>query len=360
MKLTRIRLEQFKQFRQPLEITGLDDGINLFAGPNEAGKSTVVAAIRAAFFERYRSNSAEEYRPWNEPSASPEVDVEFDHGGQHYRLAKRFLGKKRCELQIGAQVLDGSDAEDHLAALMGFQHAGKGASKADHWGIPGLLWIQQGSAQEVRESVAHATGHLRTALNGSLGEVASSHGDAVIDLVEQARNELLSAAAGKPRAAYLAAQQKQAELDTALAEIDAEIEAYRHKVDRLAGLRTEHSGDDAEQPWLQFREQEKAAEAKLRATQEVSDRLAEEKQRAQQTAMNVTLLRGKLDAYRAEEDAVQARQADLTKALQAEADANALVEPWARTLADAESAERHARSQLAAARSAEQRRALMR
>jgi hypothetical protein len=286
--------------------------------------------------------------------------VEFDHNGQHYRLAKRFLGKKRCELQIGAQVLDGSDAEDHLAALMGFQHAGKGASKADHWGIPGLLWIQQGSAQEVRESVAHATGHLRTALNGSLGEVASSHGDDVIAQVEQARNELLSASAGKPRAAYLVAQQKEAELGTSVAEIDAEIAAYRHKVDRLAGLRAEHAGDDAEQPWLQFREQEKAAEAKLRATQEVSDRLAEEKRRVQQTSMNVTLLRGQLDAFKAEEDAVRARQADLIKALQAEADANALVEPWARTLADAEGAERHARSQLAAARTAEQRRASMR
>ena len=50
MKLTRIRLEQFKQFRKPIQITDLADGINLFTGPNEAGKSTIVAAVRAAFF----------------------------------------------------------------------------------------------------------------------------------------------------------------------------------------------------------------------------------------------------------------------------------------------------------------------
>ena len=34
--------------------------------------------------------------------------------------------------------------EEHLAELLGFAFAGKGASKAEHWGIPGLLWIEQG------------------------------------------------------------------------------------------------------------------------------------------------------------------------------------------------------------------------
>ncbi len=53
MKLTHIRIEQFRQFREAIEIDDLQDGINLFSGPNEAGKSTIVAAIRAAFFERF-------------------------------------------------------------------------------------------------------------------------------------------------------------------------------------------------------------------------------------------------------------------------------------------------------------------
>ena len=65
MKLTRIRIEQFKQFRQPFEIANLESGLNLFTGANEAGKSTVVAAIRAAFFERHRSGSVDDLRPFN-------------------------------------------------------------------------------------------------------------------------------------------------------------------------------------------------------------------------------------------------------------------------------------------------------
>ncbi len=49
MKLRRLRIEHFKRFRDPLVINGFTDGLNLFAAPNESGKSTVAEAIRAAF-----------------------------------------------------------------------------------------------------------------------------------------------------------------------------------------------------------------------------------------------------------------------------------------------------------------------
>ena len=58
MRLLRLRVEQLRRFREPVEIRDLEPGINLFAGPNESGKSTLVRAIRAAFFERFKSNGA--------------------------------------------------------------------------------------------------------------------------------------------------------------------------------------------------------------------------------------------------------------------------------------------------------------
>ncbi|WYX22413.1 ATP-binding protein [Achromobacter xylosoxidans] len=63
MKLTRIALEEFRKFRQPLVLDGLQDGLNLFVGPNEAGKSTVAAAIRAAFLERYSTRTVSDLAP---------------------------------------------------------------------------------------------------------------------------------------------------------------------------------------------------------------------------------------------------------------------------------------------------------
>ena len=274
MKLTRIRLEQFKQFRKPIEITDLDVGINLFTGPNEAGKSTIVAAVRAAFFERHRSISVDDLRPWGDASASPTVELEFNIKGTPYRLTKSFLNKKRCELQVGAQRLDGPSAEDHLAELLGFQYAGKGASAAQHWGIPGLLWIQQGAGQDIKDPVTHATDHLRNALNESLGEVASSGGDEVLAAVEAQRNELLTPASGAPRGVYAEAIKRQTQLDGELKVIDTDVAAYRQKVDLLATLRRDHAADEAQKPWAILRSQEQQARDRLANIERVQTSLA--------------------------------------------------------------------------------------
>ncbi|AOB29681.1 hypothetical protein AKI39_01790 [Bordetella sp. H567] len=355
MKLTHIRVEQFRQFREAIEIGDLQDGINLFSGPNEAGKSTLVAAIRAAFFERFRSSAAEDFRPWDEPSASPAVTIAFEHAGQQYQLMKRFLGRKRCELHVGARLLDGAEAEEALAVLLGFQHAGKGASKAEHWGIPGLLWIQQGSGQDIREPVAHATGHLRTALDASLGEVASTQGDDVIAEVQAARDALLTPSTGKPKGVYATALEKTAELQSVLAGLQAEIAEYRHKVDQLAALRREHQEDAAQQPWAVFRAQEKAAAETLREIQGLQDALAMERTQAGRWESSAELARSRLEAHAAEERAVLARQEAFERATAAHAAAVASVDPWRLQLEQAESALASARRQLHDARQEEAR-----
>jgi DNA repair exonuclease SbcCD ATPase subunit len=360
LKLSRIRIEQFRQFRDAIEIDGLQEGINLFTGPNEAGKSTVVAALRAAFFERFRSSAVEDFRPWDDASASPAITVAFEHDGQHYQLMKRFLARKRCELRIGSRMLDGAEAEEELAALMGFQHAGKGASKAEHWGIPGLLWIQQGSGQDIREPVSHATGHLRTALDASLGEVASTQGDDVIAEVQTARDALLTPSTGKPKGIYAAALEKSAELASALAELQAEIDEYRHKVDRLAALRSEHQDDTAEQPWAAFRAQEKTAIDTLREIQGLQDALAMERTQAGRWDSRVELARNRLDAFAAEERTVLARQEALDRATEAQAAAIGLMDPWRSKLEQAEAALATAREHLHYVRQVEARRQLAR
>lgn len=137
MKLKRLRVENFKRFRAPLELRDLTDGLNLFVAPNEAGKSTVAEAIRAAFFERHKSSSVGGLRPWSDSSATPTVEIEFELGGKPARLIKAFLGKKRCELSIDGKVLDGTAAEDHLGELLGFSFAGRGGSSPEHMAFQG-------------------------------------------------------------------------------------------------------------------------------------------------------------------------------------------------------------------------------
>ncbi len=355
MQLTRIRLQQFRQFRQPIEIAALAPGINLFSGPNEAGKSTIVAAIRAAFFERHRSSSVDDLRPWGEASATPTVELDFTVAGQPYRLVKSFLGKKRCTLQIGTRVLDGALAEDHLAELLGFQHAGRGASTAEHWGIPGLLWIAQGTGHDVREAVGHAAGPLRTALNASLGEVASSGGDAVLAEVEALRHALLTPAGGQPRGAYADALKRQSQLQDNLQQTDTAIATYRQRVDQLATLRRDHAADAAQQPWLAFRAQEQAAREVLVRIDRLQQTLAADRQRATQLDTQARLLRERVAGFAEQDTRAAARAVALQTAQAAASSAGSAVVQWETKTAQAVAAYEAARRRLREARDAQTR-----
>ncbi|HRP96119.1 MAG TPA: AAA family ATPase [Rhodocyclaceae bacterium] len=360
MKLTRLRVEQFRQFRSALEIRDFAPGLNLFTGPNEVGKSTVVAAIRAAFFERHRSGAVDDLRPWGDSAAAPGVELDFELDGQPCRLVKTFLARKRCELVIGREALDGEEAETRLAELLGYQHAGRGASKAEHWGIPGLLWIQQGAAHELRDAVGHATDHLRSALEASLGEVAASGGDELLAAVEAQRNELLTEAGGRPRGAYKDALEREAALADALRALDASIAHYRQRVDALATLRREHAADEAEQPWQDFRARQQAAEAQLAAIREVEATLTAARERAAQADVRVALLRRQLEAFAREEKAADERAAALAAARAQLAAASAPVEQWSARRADAAAALERARATLRAIRAHEARSSLAR
>ena len=360
MKLTRIRLEQFKQFRKPIEIKDLDEGINLFIGPNEAGKSTIVAAVRAAFFERHRSGSVDELRPWGDASASPTVELEFSIADTPYRLTKSFLNKKRCELQAGATRLDGALAEDYLAELLGFQYAGKGASAAQHWGTPGLLWIQQGASHDIRAPVAHATDHLRSALNESLDEVASSSGDEVLANVEAQRNELLTLAGGAPRGAYADVLKRQTQLEAELGAIDADVAAYRQKVDLLATLRCDHAADQTQKPWAAFRTQEQQARERLTGIERVQTALAADRQRAEQIDAQLTLMPDQLETFAAQDAAATTRAVGVATAQQALQVAGRLVDQWAGQAAVATTACGTARDRLRQVRQAHTRASLAR
>ena len=275
MKLTGLALNQVRRFRTPLNITDLEPGLNLFTGPNESGKSTLVEAIRAAFFERHRSTTVQHLQPWDDSSAAPEIELRFDWANQPWRLSKRFLKQPRCDLKIGGDSLDGDEAEDRLAALFGYELPKRGASKPEHQGIPGLLWITQGSGQEISDAVSHAGQHLQGALSSTLGELTSSS-DELINQVSQERDQLLTKA-GKPRNAYKDASESCSQLEAEIAELKQRIHQYRDQVDQLAELREAHQQSEREQPWKALRQQAESIGEQLKQ----AEALESEQQHAQ-------------------------------------------------------------------------------
>ena len=350
MKLKRLRIENFKRFRAPLELSNFADGLNLFVAPNEAGKSTVAEAIRAAFFERYKSNSVSGLRPWSDSSATPSVEIEFELGGKPARLSKAFLGKKRCQLSIDGKVLDGTEAEDHLGEMLGFSFAGRGGSSPEHMGIPGLLWIKQGTSHELAKAVGFASDHLRNALGDSLGELASTSGDDVIKAVESERNQLLTPSTEAPRGAYAEALKRRSALEESLAALGTEIDAYRIDVDRLAILRRDHGRDDEAKPWLAVREQLAQAQVKLSEATGLADRRAAQEVLLKQTTAQVVAVRQQLQLMERDEEALTLREANLEASQSKLSNAQGLLQAWEPRHAEAVLASTKAREQLVAAR----------
>lgn len=316
MRLRRIRLTELRQFRAPVELAGLDAGLNVITGPNEAGKSTFVRAIRAAFFERHRSSSVEDLRPSGDTTASPAVELEFELDGATHVLSKSFLHKKRCELLAGERRLEGSEAEDYIAERFGFQFAQKGASREEHWGIPGLLWIEQGSAQDVREPVGHARDHLRAALSRSLGEVAATDGDEVWSSVQVLRSELLTAT-GRPRASYLEAIERVPRVVAEVTALQDAVNSYRDRVDRLRALREAHARDVAEAPWVALQRALEAASAELRAATALTDELQRTRERHREAQGKRELLAERLRQHSDQGGALAEREVKLAAATDA-------------------------------------------
>jgi exonuclease SbcC len=89
MKLTRIQINRFRNIDS---FSGdIGDGIVLFKGPNEAGKSSLLSAILFGLFEDPKSSAQrfEEAREWNRETLY-HISLEFETNGETYLLEKDF------------------------------------------------------------------------------------------------------------------------------------------------------------------------------------------------------------------------------------------------------------------------------
>ncbi|WP_290871206.1 AAA family ATPase [Aquabacterium sp.] len=322
LHLQRLRVDQLRRFRQPFELRDLDPGLNILSGPNEAGKSTLVRAIRAAFFERSRSTVVDDLRPWGDSAAAPQIELGFTLDGQSCELSKSFLSKKRCDLRVGAQSWDGVEAEDQLARLFGFDFAGRGASKAENWGIPGLLWVEQGTGQELLDPARHAQDHIRQALQAHQGQQAdaghaddratgaltATGGDELLARFSAERAELLTGT-GRPRGAYQDALGRVTECREALQATEALLATHRQQVDQLATLRAQHQADELARPWEGLQQQLQAAQDSQEAIARHAQELADAQARQAQLVQQRKLLLNQLATFERHEQDAQQRQA---------------------------------------------------
>lgn len=313
MKLRRLQVEQLRQFRQPFVMDDLQPGLNLIHGPNESGKSTLVRAIRAAFFERYRTSSVDDLRPWGDSAAAPTITLDFDAQKKSWHLVKSFLQRKRCDLKIDSDSYSEDEAEEKLAELLGFQFSAKGVSKPEHWGVPGLLWVEQGTGHEIELAVEHAGDHLKSALNSLVGEVASTGGDELIEQVKSRWSELFTPT-GKPRGDYQKLEKERDEHQHEIDELQARIQKYQEQVDRLGKLTQDYERTQHERPWEEAERQLGQAKERYRQVEKLEQQQAQEKETLTHLQNSQKLLRQNQEQLASLDKKLDVRKTELDKA----------------------------------------------
>ncbi|CAN0627354.1 AAA_23 domain-containing protein [Burkholderia multivorans] len=263
MILDSIAIQDFRKIADRLVIDGLEPGLNLITGPNEAGKSTIAEAIRTVFLERYKVSSLGGIVPRERPDGQPTVEVAFTIGGVPHLLKKQFVRKSRCELRIGHQTLTEDEAEQKLSELLGFSRAERGASKPEHAGIPGLLWVRQGQTRDVRDSGEHAANYVRDALAQLSGGEVSGGNDVLIDAVQRELWKLLTERKRSPTGALADAENRLSTLQQQQRELDAQKRQFDDDLTRLTVLQAEFDDAQRKKPWEAM--QQKADEATKRA-----------------------------------------------------------------------------------------------
>lgn len=230
MKLRALELEQFRKFAQPVQLSGFTNSLNVLCGPNEFGKSTILAAVRGLLFERHTSKAEpiKRMQTWR-GNAAPRLAMEFEISGGRWRIEKRFLHQPMaCLTAPDGSRFDGEAAEEELQHLLGFGAAGKQGARPGQLGVWGALWVTQRELvqqADLSSDLARAT--ITSCLDAEVGVLTGSEkGQALMRAAREQLSRLLDGN-GRPRGRYK-------EVVAAVAQIDARLSELRERAKRLS------------------------------------------------------------------------------------------------------------------------------
>lgn len=196
MKLRRIAVHNLRRFTAPVEITGLSEGLNVLAAPNEQGKSTLFDGLQALFRYPHSGKPREITALKPHAGGAPEVLVEVETDEGVFTVAKRWISKPRATVhRDGRLIAQADEAEAWISRL----------SAADAGGPSGLLWVRQGLtvlSEGTRKDQDLQRDARRDLLSSVTGEVEAMTGGQRMDsALKRCRAELenYATATGRPR-----------------------------------------------------------------------------------------------------------------------------------------------------------------
>ncbi len=352
MRLRRIEIRNFRKLVGPVVVDGLDNGLTVIAGDNEEGKSTLLAALKAALFEHHAVGGAirESMAPLGRTD-TPEIALELELGGARYRLRKVFRRGGGTRLLTPTGELRDDAAEQRLQELLRFERRqGRAEPRPEHLGLQALFWVEQGTTFAGFETLKGGRERLARAIEAEIGGVAvGARGQAVLGLVEEELARLVTPRTGRDTGELAEATRRARELAEELERLEAQHRRYQAAVDALGRLREER------RRVVEADELGRAREslARVRAELQTIGQLEARRDRASAVAAEHAALWARLDAHAARRRELRAQVtalADRAAAAEAEADAVRVTRGAAeRALAAADAAEKRLVDRQAAA-----------
>ncbi|WP_285674790.1 AAA family ATPase, partial [Paralimibaculum aggregatum] len=286
MRLRALRVHDLRRFAgRGVALDGIADGLNLFAEPNETGKSTLFDALQALVFLPHGSSRKEvrELRPY--AGGAPRIEAEIETAEGRFRIEKRYLKgafARVTDLARGRE-LRADEAEGWIAEVIG-----AGGQEA---GPAGLLWVRQGASGELEGGGSARAEALEAVVAEELAVLTGGRRMARIEARLRDRLEQLVTPTGQARKggplaeaeAALAALEAELGAETArLEELQADLDALAGAERRLARAEDPEERARLEAALAEARErQQKAREQAAARDGAATDlRLAEMKRRA--------------------------------------------------------------------------------
>ena len=242
MKLSALRLREVGRFSEPVEIEGLSGGLDVLIAPNEAGKSTVLKALKAVFFDKHTSTNKDisALQPYG--GGAPLVEVDFEAEGGQWRLRKQFLSDRSCSLSdlASARVVARGE-EAHARALALFTDGGDGRDA----GLTGFLLLEQRTWLDEAAPSVKAQTAIESVLEAELATTAglSRLRQVLASAREDLAKLLTSHAPPRPTGSYKASIERRDRLRAKLEEakrIEADVVGRQERLAVLASERTAH------------------------------------------------------------------------------------------------------------------------
>lgn len=236
MKIRALRLAEVGPFRQPVAIEGFSGGLDVLTGPNEAGKSTLFAALATLLSERHTTTSRGVAALRPDAGGAPLIEADFEVGVRRLRLRKRFLAQRLALLEdLGSgEVWHGADAEAAAQDLLG-GNSGQA--------MRGLLWVAQGDSFELPPKPdATLAGSLAALIEREVADVAGAGAARrLADAVRARLETLVTLKQGKAKAGSPLdqARRRRDELGQLLHTARAKAAAAEARLERRAALRAE-------------------------------------------------------------------------------------------------------------------------